>query len=136
MNVFDTLTQGLGRLVDRGGPAAEPAAVERVVRERFRFLEERQGFELAGSSLLDDGAVAAYANRPAGRSVAVFARRGRGVWAGVGVLDDDGRVPPVNGETLARGLWREVRRVDLDDRRTLTDAIAEAAASLGDRRAA
>jgi hypothetical protein len=136
MTFLDALGQTVGRLVERGGDADDPAAVERVVRERFRFLEERQGFELAGSSLLDDGVVAAYANRAAGRSVAVFARRGRGVWAGVGVLEDDGGVPPVNRETLARGIWREVRRVDLDDERTLTDAIADAAASLGDRRAA
>jgi hypothetical protein len=129
----------LRELVERllGRPSAgldDPAEVERLLRERFRFLEERQGFELAGSSRLEDGAVAAYANRPARRGVAVFARRSRGVWAGVGTLADDGHVPPVNRETVGRGVWREVRRVDLEGERSLDDAVAQVAALLGGSR--
>ena len=115
-------------------PADDPAAVERTLRRRFRFLEERQGFELAESSRLADGAVAAYANRPAGRGVAIFARRTRGVWAGVGTLAEDGRVPPVNRDTVGRGIWREIKRVDIDDESSLDEALDTLAASLGGTR--
>jgi hypothetical protein len=124
------------RLLGRDATSGDPAVVERRLRERFKFLEERQGFELAVSTRLPDGAVAAYANRPARRGVAIFARRRRGAWAGVGTLPEDGRIPPVNRETVERGIWREVRRVDLDDERSLEDALDDLAASLGDRRAA
>ena len=125
----------LGRLLGKAaGERDEPAEVERLLRERFRFLEERQGFELAGSTRLDDGAVAAYANRPARRGVAVFARRTRGVWAGVGTLAEDGEVPPVNRETVARGVWREVQRADVGDEQSLDEALARVAASLGGTR--
>jgi hypothetical protein len=134
-----TLPERLNVLVARLAASRapdDPAAVEWLVRERFRFLEERQGFELTESRRLDDGAVAAYANRAARRSVAVFARRSRGVWMGIGIVADEGPVPPVNRETVDQGLWRELHRVDLGPDRTIADALAEAAASLGDRRAA
>jgi hypothetical protein len=121
----------LGR-VDEG----DAAAVERALRRRFKFLEERQGFELAASTRLDDGAVAAYANRPARRGVAIFARRNKGAWAGVGTIPEEGPIPPVTRETVGRGVWREVRRVEVDDQRTLEKALDDLAASLGDRSAA
>ena len=124
------------RILGRSAAASDdPAEVERLLRERFRFLEERQGFVLAASRRLEDGALAAYANRPARRGVAVFARRSRGVWAGVGTLPEDGQVPPVNRETVGRGVWREVLRVDVDEHRSLDDALAQVAASLGGTRA-
>ena len=126
----------LDRLLGRVEVETAPAVVERAVRERFRFLEERQGFELAESRRLEDGAVAGYANRPAGRAVVVFARRSRGAWAGVGTLADDGSLTPVNRETVARGIWREVRRVELgEEAETLDDALSLLAASLGGTRA-
>jgi hypothetical protein len=128
------MTSFLDRLLGRTAEG-DPAAVERAVRERFRFLEERQGYELAESSRLPDGAVAAYANRPARRAVAVFARKSRGAWVGVGTLSEDGRVPPVNRETVGSGIWREVRRVDVDEERSLDQALDDVAASLGDTRA-
>ena len=116
-------------------PADDPAVVERTLHRRFRFLEERQGFELAESSRLEDGAVAAYANRPARRGVAIFARRTKGAWAGVGTLAEDGRVPPVNRETVERGIWREVKRVDIDEESSLEEALDTLATSLGGTRA-
>ena len=125
------LDRFLGRVQE-----GDAAAVERALRERFKFLEERKGFELAASSRLDDGAVAAYANRAARRGVAIFARRSKGAWAGVGSIPEEGPIPPVNRETVGRGIWREVSRVDVDDERTLDQALDDLAASLGDRRAA
>jgi hypothetical protein len=136
VSLLATLGDAVDRLLGQRRASEEPAAVERLVRARFRFLEERQGFELAVSTPLDDGAVAAYVNHAAHRAVAVFARRTRGVWTGIGAVPEDGRVPPVNRETIADGLWREFRRVDLAGDRSLADALDEAAASLGDRRAA
>ena len=125
----------VARLLERlrgGGGATQPAAVERLLHERFRFLEERQGFELARSKRLDDGAVAAYANRPARRGLVVFAREGRGAWAGVGSLGEDGVLPPINRETVEQGLWRELRRVDLrSGRESLDEALTALARSLG-----
>jgi hypothetical protein len=121
----------LGR-VDEG----DAAAVERALRERFKFLEERQGFALAATARLDDGAVAAFANRPARRGIAIYARRSKGAWAGVGTIPEEGPIPPVTRETVGRGIWREVSRVDVDDDRTLDQALDDLAASLGDRRAA
>ena len=128
----------LDRFLGREAPDPDDSAeLERLLRARFRFLEERQGFELAGSSTLDDGgAVAAYANRAAGRGVAIFARRTRGVWAGVGRLAANGEVPPVNRETVASGVWREVGRIDVDDQRSLDEALVRVAATLGGTRAA
>jgi hypothetical protein len=124
------VTSFLDRLLGRVAEG-DPAAVQRAVRERFRFLEERKGFAFAASNLLADGAVTAYANRPARRGIAIFARRGRGAWAGVGTIPEDGPIPPVTRETVRRGLWREVRRVDLHERRTLDEALDDLAASLG-----
>ena len=122
----------LTRLRDRIAGNEEPAAVERMLRERFRFLEERQGFELARSMRLRDGAAVAYANRPAGRGVVVFARRGRGTWAGVGTLDETGELRPLDRSSVERGEWRELRRIELgSDVRSLRDAIAGLAGSLG-----
>ena len=124
----DVISRVLGKARGRN----EPDGLERLLRERFRFLEERQGFELAASRGLPHGALAGYANRPAGRAVAVFARRDRGAWAGVGSLARDGRLAPVNRETIARGIWREVHRVELgQDADTLEGALAKLAASLG-----
>ena len=125
----------LDRLLGRAA-AGDPAAVERAVRERFRFLEERQGYELAASSRVEDGAIAAYANRPARRGIAIFARRSKGAWVAVGALADDGRVPPVTRETVGSGIWREVRRVDVDEERSLDQALDDVAASLRGRHAA
>jgi hypothetical protein len=124
--VTSFLDRLLGR-VDEG----DPAAVERALRARFRFLEERKGFAFAASNRLADGAVTAYANRPARRGVAIFARRSKGAWAGVGTIPEDGPIPPVTRETVRRGLWREVRRVDLHEERTLDEALDDLAASLG-----
>ncbi len=113
-----------------GGSRAQ--GIERALRERFRFLEERQGFELAESRALSDGALAAYRNRPARRALVVFAREGRGAWAGSGALADDGTLRPLNREALRRGEWRELRRVDLGAQvRTLDDAVAGLARALG-----
>ncbi len=130
-SAFRPIEELRDRLLGRGRAERDPAVAERLVRERFRFLESRLGFELVESSRLDDGAVAAYANRPARRGVAVFARGSRGAWVGVGTLTEDGDVPPVNKETVRRGIWREVRRVDLADERSLDEALADVAASLG-----
>lgn len=126
------------RLRERGAKpkAADPAGVEATLRESFRFLEERQGFELAQAKTLPDGAVAAYENRPAGRAIAIFARERRGAWAGVTSIDEGAPLPPVNRETVKRGVWRELRRVDLDGERDLAAALADLASSLGGRRAA
>ncbi len=124
------MTSFLDRLLGRVDEG-DPAAVERALRERFRFLEERKGFEVAASTRLADGAVTAYANRPARRGVAIFARRGKGAWAGVGAIPEDGPIPPVTRETVRSGLWCEVRRVDLHEERTLDQALDDLAASLG-----
>ncbi len=116
------------RLLGRG----REEGIERALRERFRFLEERQGFELAESRALADGALAAYRNRPAGRALVVFAREGRGAWAGAGELTDDGTLRPLNRDALRRGDWRELRRVDLGAHAaTLEDAVAGLARALG-----
>ena len=117
--------------------ASKPTArggVEKALRDSFRFLEERQGFELAQAKTLPDGAVAAYANRPARRAIAVFARRDRGAWAGVTRIEEGAPLPPVNRETVRRGVWRELRRVDVSDERDLPMALSDLAASLGGTR--
>jgi hypothetical protein len=112
--------------------ARDETPLERVVRERFRFLEERQGFALAESSALADGALVAYTNRRAGRALVVYARERRGVWAGVGELGEGGELHPVSRETVERGLWREMARADLGrDAETLDEALAGVVASLG-----
>jgi len=126
------------RLRERAPKArsAEPTGVEALLRETFRFLEEHQGFELAQAKTLPDGAVAAYENRPAGRAIAVFARRDRGAWAGVTRIEQGAPLPPVNRDTVKRGVWRELRRVDVDGERDLAAALADLASALGGRRAA
>lgn len=116
--------------------SADAGGVEAALRESFRFLEEHQGFELTQAKTLPDGAVAAYANRPAHRAIAVFARRGRGAWAGVTRIEGDAPLPPVNRDTVKRGVWRELRRVDVDDERDLPAALEDLASALGGRRAA
>ena len=115
---------------------AKAGGVEETLRETFRFLEEHQGFELAQAKTLPDGAVAAYANRPARRAIAIFARRERGAWAGVTRIEEGAPLPPVNRETVQRGVWRELRRVDVDAERDLPAALADLASSLGGRSAA
>jgi hypothetical protein len=124
MNFFD-------RLREKAEPESEPAAVERLLRERFRFLEERQGFELARSRRLADGAAVAYANRPAGRGVVIFARSTRGAWAGVGALAPDGELKPLDREAIARGEWRELRRIDVNPGEPLDEALTGLALALG-----
>ena len=128
----------LDRLRERArAPKADnPAGVEALLRETFRFLEEHQGYELAQAKTLPDGAVAAYENRPAHRAIAVFARRDRGAWAGVTRIDEGAPLPPVNRDTVQRGVWRELRRVDVDGERDLAAALADLASALGGRRAA
>ncbi|MBD0317955.1 MAG: hypothetical protein ICV71_05470 [Thermoleophilia bacterium] len=122
----------LARLRARVGGEADPAAIERMLRERFRFLEERQGFELARSKRIGDGAAVAYANRAARRAVVVFARRGRGAWAGVAPLRAGGTLRPLDRAAVERGDWRELQRVDLGtETRSLDEAIARLARSLG-----
>jgi hypothetical protein len=124
------------RLRERAPKRGEPAGVEKALRESFRFLEETQGFELAQAKTLPDGAIAAYANRPARRAIAIFARRGRGAWAGVTRIEEGAPLPPVNRDTVKRGVWRELRRIDVDDERDLPAALEDLASSLGGRRAA
>ena len=128
----------LDRLRERArAPKADnPSGVEAVLRETFRFLEEHQGYELAQAKTLPDGAVAAYENRAAHRAIAVFARRDRGAWAGVTRIDEGASLPPVNRDTVKRGVWRELRRVDVDGERDLAAALADLASALGGRRAA
>ena len=128
----------LDRLRERArAPKADnPAGVEALLRETFRFLEEHQGYELAQAKTLPDGAVAAYENRPAHRAIAVFARRDRGAWAGVTRIDEGAPLPPVNRDTVQRGVWRELRRVDVDGERDLAAALVDLASALGGRRAA
>ena len=126
----------LDRLLARVGGEEEPAALERMLRERFRFLEERQGFELMRSKRLEDGAAVAYANRPARRGIVVFARRGRGAWAGTARLDAGDTLRPLDRAAVERGEWRELRRVDLGrETESLADAISRLAGSLGGGRA-
>jgi hypothetical protein len=120
----------------RAPKADDSTGVEAVLRETFHFLEEHQGFELAQAMTLPDGAVAAWENRPAGRAIAVFARRDRGAWAGVTRLEQGEPLPPVNRDTVKRGIWRELRRVDVDAERDLAAALADLASALGGRRAA
>ena len=113
------------------GGSAE-ATLERKLRERFSFLEQRQGFQLARSEPLPDGARVAYKNVPAGRAVAVYARAGRGAWAGVGELDPEGRLRPVNRETIERGHWRSIAKVDVgEETETLEEAIEQLAGRVG-----
>ena len=126
----------LDRLKARVGGEAEPAAIERMLRERFRFLEERQGFELTRSKRLGDGAAVAYANRPARRGIVVFARRGRGAWAGMAPLDAGDSFRRLDRAAVERGDWRELRRVDLGtETESLREAISRLADSLGDSHA-
>ena len=131
MNVLDRLRELVA--AERSGASR----LEKTLRERFAFLEERQGFELARSEPLPDGARVAYKNVPAGRAVAVYAREGRGVWAGVGHLDPEGRLRPVTRETLERGEWRPLAKVDVDpETESLENAIETLAAKVGGPRAA
>ena len=103
-----------------GGP------VERTLRERFQFLVEEQGFELARLDTLGDGAIAAYKNVPAGRAVMVFARAKKGAWAGIGPLDPAGRMTTLDREALEQGQWRRLGEVPLGvGVRTLDEAIEE-----------
>jgi hypothetical protein len=118
--------------------AARPAktGVEKTLQERFAFLERKQGFELARSERLADGARVAYKNVPAGRAVAVYARAGRGAWAGVGELDPAGRLRPVNRETIQRGHWRPLGKVNVgEETATLEEAIDKLAGKVGGPRA-
>jgi hypothetical protein len=129
MNVLD-------RLRAHVGGEAEPAAIERMLRKQFRFLEERQGFELTRAKRLGDGAAVAYANKPARRAVVVFARRGRGAWAGVAPLGAGDTFRRLDRAAVERGEWRELRRVDLGtEAESLGEAISRLAGSLGGGRA-
>jgi hypothetical protein len=129
--ILDRLRERASGMTSRG-----PSGLEETLLESFRFLEEHQGFELAKAKALPDGAVAAYANRPAGRAIAVFARRDRGAWAGVTRIEEGTPLPPVNRDTVQRGVWRELRRVDVDEERDLPAALSDLAAALGGPRAA
>ncbi len=128
MNLID-------RLVERLAGPDNPAAIERKLREQFSFLEERQGFEVARAKRLEDGAAVAYANRPARRGIVIFARRGRGAWAGVAPLDESGELRPLDRGAVERGEWRELRRVDAPDEEHLGAAVTHLARSLGGSRA-
>jgi hypothetical protein len=120
----------------RRPPKARPrlSDVERTLRERFAFLEQQQGFELARSEPLPDGARVAYKNVPAGQAIVVFARAARGVWAGIGPLDSAGRLRPVNREAIEIGEWRAIGAIDIASVETLHDAIESLALALGGNR--
>jgi hypothetical protein len=102
-----------------GGP------VERTLRERFQFLVEEQGFELARLDTLGDGAIAAYKNVPARRAVMVLARAKKGAWAGIGPLDDAGRMSALDQRAVAEGRWRPLAAVDLDEKVPSLDVAIE-----------
>jgi hypothetical protein len=125
MNLRDRLRA----LADRG--AAEPGAVEETLRDHFRFLVEDQGFEMARSDRLPDGAMAAYKNVPARRAVIVFARAGKGAWAGIGSLDSAGRMKALDQEAIEQGQWRPLGQVHLGSGvGSLREAIERLAESL------
>jgi hypothetical protein len=114
----------------------EPAPVERTLTHRFQFLVEEQGFELARSDTLRDGAIAAYKNVPARRAVMVLARADRGVWAGVGRLDETGQMSALDRNAIADGRWRPLGTVNLGPTvHSLEDAIERLAELLRTSRA-
>jgi hypothetical protein len=124
MNVWDRVRA----LVER--PNA-PTPVERTLRERFRFLVEEQGFELARSDAIRGGAMAAYKNVPARRAVMVLARGGKGVWAGIGSLDDAGRMAALDRHAIEQGRWRPLGAINLGSTvHSLDEAIERLAESL------
>jgi hypothetical protein len=127
VNVFD-------RFRRRADDPLDTAVVERTLLERFAFLEEEKGFELARSERLPDGARAAYKNLPAGQAIMIFARATRGAWAGVGQLDAAGRLRPVNRDTIELGEWRPLAAVDIGSVETLDDAIETLALAVGGTR--
>jgi hypothetical protein len=115
---------------------SETPRVERTLRKRFVFLEERRGFRFVRSEALADGARVAYKNVPAGRAIVIYARASRGAWAGVGRLDPEGRLRPVTRETIERGEWRLLAKVALgSESKSLDEAIETLAAKVGGRRA-
>jgi hypothetical protein len=125
MNLRDRLRA----LADRR--EAEPVAVEEALRDHFRFLVEDQGFEMARSDRLPDGAMAAYKNVPAQRAVMVFARAGKGAWAGIGSLDSEGRMKALDQEAIEQGKWRTLGQVHLGSGvGSLREAIERLAESL------
>jgi hypothetical protein len=114
----------------------EPAPVERTLTQRFQFLVEEQGFELARSDSLGDGAMAAYKNVPARRAVMVLARAEKGVWAGVGRLDEAGQMSALDRHAIEEGRWRPLGTVNLGATvHSLEDAIERLAELLRTSRA-
>jgi hypothetical protein len=129
MNLLDRVRT----LVERTN---QPTPVERKLRERFRFLVEEQGFELARSDTLHNGAMAAYKNVPARRAVMVLARRGKGVWAGIGALDEAGRMAALDRHAIEQGRWRPLGTVNLGAGvDSLDEAIERLAETLRSKRA-
>jgi hypothetical protein len=125
MNIRDRLGTILGHA------ESGPAPVERMLRRRFHFLVEEQGFELVRTDALANGAIAAYKNVPARRAVMVLARADKGVWAGIGPLDDTGRLTTLDRRGIEQGRWRPLGEVNLGSGvRTLEEAIERLAESL------
>jgi hypothetical protein len=125
VNLLDRVSTLIGRA------GAETAPIERTLRQRFNFLVEEQGFELARTDALGNGAIAAYKNVPARRAVMVLARADKGVWAGIGPLDDAGRIPTLDRQAIEQGRWRPLGTVNLDSGvRNLEEAIERLAESL------
>ena len=115
-----------------GRPESGPAPLERMLRKRFHFLVEEQGFELARTDALKNGAIAAYKNVPARRAVMVLAREDKGAWAGIGPLDDAGRLTTLDRHAIEQGRWRPLGEVNLGSSgvRSLHEAIDRLAESL------
>jgi hypothetical protein len=101
----------LRALIERA--EGESVAVEGALQNRFRFLVDEQGFELARSDRLSDGAIAAYKNLPARRAVMILAREGKGAWAGIGALDSAGRMTALDRDAIEQGRWRPLAEVRL-----------------------
>jgi hypothetical protein len=80
----------------------------------FDFLVAEEGFELARSERFDDGASLGYRNRRSGLGMIVRAREGEGVWGGIGSLDAEGRLRPLNAETYTLGQWRDLETVGVE----------------------